>query len=209
MYNKFNTNSYNSTAPKWLPPIFYVGSHYQRWMLVVWQVEPSHQYSITFCCCVTDGSKVTVWRNGIWHGSTREAKVWNWIPVCRENGTHWHSLIADECLWRPKSGCEHSKDVGGAFWQQSHERQATFQMFMHSCHTVKSISISSSAQISGLWPGNCVEMNISFSVLETMVATLEYCSLCQLGPVNAHIKTQQTPFVRIYWTNTKLKVTVS
>jgi len=136
MYNKFNTNSYNSTAPKWLPPIFYVGSQYQRWMLVVWQVEPSHQYSITFCCCVTDGSKVTVWRNGIWHGSTHEAKVWNWIPVCRENGTHWHSLIADECLWRPKSGCEHSEDVGGAFWQQSHERQATFQMFMHSCHTL-------------------------------------------------------------------------
>jgi len=29
------------------------------------EVEPSHQYSITFCCTVTDGSRGAVWQNGI------------------------------------------------------------------------------------------------------------------------------------------------
>jgi len=33
------------------------------------EVEPSHQYSATFCCCVTDGSRGAVWHNGTWHGS--------------------------------------------------------------------------------------------------------------------------------------------
>ena len=85
------------------------------------EVEPSHQYSITFCCCVTDGSRGAVWQNGVWHGSAYEAKVCHWIPPCRKNGTHWHSLMLAEHLWRPNSGCEHSEVVGGAFqqwWQQ-------------------------------------------------------------------------------------------
>ena len=33
------------------------------------EFEPSHQYPITFCCCVTDRSRREVWQNGIWHGS--------------------------------------------------------------------------------------------------------------------------------------------
>ena len=36
--------------------------------------EPSHQYPVTFCCRETDGSKGTIWQNGIWHGSAYEAK---------------------------------------------------------------------------------------------------------------------------------------
>ena len=59
------------------------------------KVEPSHQYSITSCCCVTDGSRGTVWQNGIWHGSAYEAKMCHWIPPCGENGIHchyWHLL---------------------------------------------------------------------------------------------------------------------
>ena len=34
--------------------------------------EPSHQYSIKFCCCVTDDSREAVWQNDIWHGSEYE-----------------------------------------------------------------------------------------------------------------------------------------
>jgi len=26
------------------------------------EAEPFHQYPITFCCCVTDGSRGTVWQ---------------------------------------------------------------------------------------------------------------------------------------------------
>ena len=47
--------------------------------------------------------------------------------------------------------CEHSEAVGGVFQQrqQRHERQATFKMAKHSCHTTKwkSVSISSSMQM--------------------------------------------------------------
>ena len=57
------------------------------------EVEPSHQYSITCCCRVTDGSRGAVWQNGIWHGSASEAKVENWIPPCDKNSTHWHSSV--------------------------------------------------------------------------------------------------------------------
>ena len=73
------------------------------------KVEPTHQYSITCCCRVTDGSREAVWQNGIWHGSAYGAKMWHWIPPCRKNGTHWHSSMLAESLWRPNSGCEHSE----------------------------------------------------------------------------------------------------
>ena len=81
------------------------------------KVEPSHQYSITFCCCVIDGRRGAVWQNGVWHGSADEAKVCHWLPSCGKNATHWHSSVLAECLWRPKSGGEHSKVVGGVFQQ--------------------------------------------------------------------------------------------
>ena len=73
------------------------------------EVEPSHQHSITCCCCVTDGSRGAVWQNSIWCGSADEAKVCSWIPPCGKNGTHWHSLIFVEHLLRPNSGCEHGE----------------------------------------------------------------------------------------------------
>ena len=69
-------------APKVKPPILlywsmtsevYVGG------LAV-EAEPSHQYSTTFCCCVTDVCRGAVWPNGIWHRSVYEAKVCHWIP---------------------------------------------------------------------------------------------------------------------------------
>ena len=74
------------------------------------EAELSYQYSDTFCCCVTDGSRGAIWENGAWHGSMFEAEVWNWIPPCRKNVTHWHSSLLTEQLWRSVSGCEHSKN---------------------------------------------------------------------------------------------------
>ena len=94
------------------------------------EVEPSHQYSITFCCCVTDGSRGALWQNGMWHGRVDEAKVCHWFLPWGENGTYWHSLMLAEYLWIPNSGSEHSEVVDGTFqqWWQSHERQVTFWM---------------------------------------------------------------------------------
>ena len=98
------------------------------------EVELSHQYCITCCCCVTDGSRGALWHNGVWRGSAYEAKVYHWIPPCRNNCTHWHSLMLAEHLWRPNSGCEHSEAVGATFqqWQQWYERRAAFWTAMHS-----------------------------------------------------------------------------
>jgi len=101
------------------------------------EIKPSHQYSVTFCCHVTDGSRGVVWQNGAWHGSVHEAKVLN--SSMQKNSTHWHSLTLAECFWRPNSGCEHSEVVGGTFlpWWPWHERQTMFWMVMHSSLTVK------------------------------------------------------------------------
>jgi len=57
------------------------------------EAEPAHQYSITFCYSVTDGSRGAVWQNGVWHGSMYEATVCHWIlprgkkMVCID--VHW------------------------------------------------------------------------------------------------------------------------
>jgi len=29
------------------------------------EIKPFHQYSVTRCCCATDGSRGEVWQNGI------------------------------------------------------------------------------------------------------------------------------------------------
>lgn len=46
------------------------------------EVEPSRWIPIMFCCCEIDGSRGAVWQKGIWHGTTDETKVYNWIPPC-------------------------------------------------------------------------------------------------------------------------------
>ena len=83
------------------------------------EVEPSHQYSIKFCCSAADGSSGEVWQNGVWHGSEDEAKVCPWILPCEKNGTHWHSLTLAVHFWRPNSGREHSvASVLQQWWKQ-------------------------------------------------------------------------------------------
>ena len=89
---------------------------------LVVETELLHQYFITFCCYVTNGSRWTVWHSDIWHGRVCETKVWNWIPSWRKNCTQWHSLMLLEHLWNSNSECEHSAAVGGVFqqWRQRH-----------------------------------------------------------------------------------------
>jgi len=42
------------------------------------EAAPAPQYSLTFCGCVTDGSRRAAWLNGVWHGSAYETKVCHW-----------------------------------------------------------------------------------------------------------------------------------
>ena len=89
-------------APKTMPPNLLCRSMTSEVDVgcVTVEVESSHQYSIVFCCCVTDGSRGAVWQNNIWCRSAYEAEVWNWISSWRENGIHCHPSTFAECLWR-------------------------------------------------------------------------------------------------------------
>jgi len=58
--------------------------------------EPSHQYSITRCCCGTDGSRGAVWQYGDWDGSVYGGAVCHRIPPRGKKGTHWHSPMLAE-----------------------------------------------------------------------------------------------------------------
>jgi len=106
--------------------------------------------------------------------------------------------------------------VGGAFqpWRQRRERQATFRTAMHSCHhETKSVSISSSAWIGGLRLGNCVRSWISAAM--RWKRWWQRWNMAKFAPGGSHecshrnIKNTVCKFVRNYWSNTRLKVTVS
>ena len=159
------------------------------------ETEPSHQYSITFCCCETAGSRGAAWQNNIRHGSAYEAKVSHWIPLCGKNAIHWHSPALAELLWRPNCGCDHN-ELWVVHWrQQWQERQAVFQLAMNNCHTAR-WRASQSAHLHNLVDYNQhTKLSIGFVVLETMVAVLEYCSLCQVGAMNAYKGAEPTPHV--------------
>ena len=58
--------------------------------------EPSHQYPVTCCCCVMDGSRGALWHNGDWYGSAYEAKMCHWTPLC---GKKWHPLGFVDTYW--------------------------------------------------------------------------------------------------------------
>ena len=80
-------------APKVMPPIWICFPTTEGdGGIMVADAQPSHQYSITCCCHMTDGSWEEVWQNGVWHGCVYKPKVWNWISTCGKNVTtdiHW------------------------------------------------------------------------------------------------------------------------
>jgi len=88
------------------------------------EVEPSHQYPITCCCCVTDSSRGALWHNGVWHGSAYETKVCDWIAE------KWHPLTFINTCWtlmEPKQWMWAQEGVGWcvstavtATWKTSH-----------------------------------------------------------------------------------------
>ena len=126
-------------APKVMPPILLC------WP-TIWEadvggmtveVEFSHQYSVTYCCYATDGSREVVWQNGVWHGSAYEAKVRNWIPQFGENGTHWCSLMllnayGDQTV--DVSAVRGWWNVSMVVWKTSHDLDRYLYRFLWACH---------------------------------------------------------------------------
>ena len=103
--------------------------------------------------------------------------------------------------------------VATATWKTSHVPDGPAQL---SHHDMKSVSISVIVVIRTNWwittRELCTELNIGFSALVTMVATLEYRKVCARWVHECsyrNIKNTVCKFVRTYWTNTRLKVTVS
>ena len=148
-------------APKLMPPLLLCWRTMSEADVgdVAVGVEPSHQYSVKFCCHATDNSRRAVWQNGIWHGKAYEAKVCNWIPSCGKNCIQWCSSTLAERLWRTNwmlaqwSGGWCVSAVATAMWKTSHVPDSHAQL---SHHKMKSVSISSSARMGGLLIGNCV-----------------------------------------------------
>jgi len=100
------------------------------------EAEPSHQYFIPFCCCVTDGSRGAVWWNDVWHGNAWEAKVWHWIPPHGKNGLTacWPFMKTKQWLWAQWSGgcCVWEvviETVGHLQWVQVFESEA-YRLFV-------------------------------------------------------------------------------
>jgi len=88
------------------------------------EAELSHQYSITFCCHVTDGSRGEVWQNQFWHGSECETKVWNWTPCEKMTSTDAHqyslNVYEDQRVDVSTGKCWCLSAVATAAWKTSH-----------------------------------------------------------------------------------------
>jgi len=170
--------------------IFLPISHYILLLCSKWQMRDSlTEWHLMWKC---------VWRKGVSLNSSMPKK----------KGAHWSSLMPAERLWRPNSGCEHSEAV---WWWQQHERHSTLRTAMYSCHTTK-WRVSQPAHLRITTRKLCMELNISFSASETMVAVLEYNKVCarRVSWISQrNRKNTVCKFVRTYWTNMNLKVKVS
>jgi len=168
---------------------------------------------------VTDGSRGALWQNPVWHGSVYEAKVSHWILPCRKKMTFIDPLtsIDAEHLWRSNSRYGHSEAVGCVFhqWWQWHERQATFWTATHSIPTTK---------WRAFWSGHLCEL-ADYDLWIAQRAEYQFqcvgnnggnvgilLSLCQVGSTNACTGRKKSSYAisfRTYWTNTRLKWTIS
>jgi len=165
---------------------------------------------------MTDGSRRAVWQNGVWDESAYEAKMWHWIPPSRKNGTHWHSRTHSERQWRPNTGNKHSEVVAGGFqqWQQRHEKQAMFQIAMHSCHSMK-WRVSQSAHSHRSVDYNQKFMHGAEYLIQCIgnngcnVGILHFALGCSHRCWHKNGKNIVCRFVRTYWTTVRMKVAVS
>ena len=119
-----------------------------------------------FCCCLFVCMFFAVWQTAAQGKSDKmalEAKVCHCICLCGKNGTHWHSLMLAECLWRTNSG--------GGGWYVSAVATASYKTShvpdghaLLSHHEMKSTSISSFKRTGRLQPENYVQSWISPSI---------------------------------------------
>ena len=147
----------------------------------------------------------------VWAGrDLYEARLWNWIAPCRKFFTHWYSSKLAEHFWRP--------NWMWTQWGTSVVVTATYKTSSiwpctTSYHKMKSVSVSSSAWISRLWSGNCVQNWISDSIV--WKRWWQHWNITKFVPGGfrecSHSNRKNTicKIVRTYWTKMRLKGTVS
>ena len=156
------------------------------------EAEPSCQYSVTFCCHMTDGRRGRVWQNGVWHESVYEAMLFHWIPPCIRNCTCWPSLMLAECLWRP-SGTPSGIHRWVQHFSSSNSDSESPQVWDKSCSWQPCIPVTP-------WNEKCLNQvtyaNVQITtrglcreLLASVLTMLEYCKVCQMDPKNAHTGT--------------------
>jgi len=135
--------------------------------------EPSHQYSITFCCHVTDSSKRSVWHNC--HLTRMKQKY-------RTEFFHMEKMVPIDfysCLLNVSG--DQTVDLSIAKWWVVHFSSGNSDLKdkTHSrlpCTAAipqnDEVSISSSARISGLWAELCPRAEYQLQPLGTMVTML-------------------------------------
>ena len=161
------------------------------------EVETSHQYSITFCCCATDGSRGAVWQNGVWHGSVYEAK-WGELNSSMQKKGHQSTFLKTcRMFMETKLRMSAQQEVGGEFQQWW---WATFQIAMHRSHSTKWRTLQSAHLCGSAGCDQVTQYGAEYQ-LQCVgngggnVGTLQ--SLCQMGPTNAHAGTEITLYASL------------
>ena len=127
-----------------------------------WTVPPIFHYMLLLCERRQQKGSLTEWCL-TWKCVSSKGVTVN-ISMQKKNGSLWHSSTLTEHLWGPNSECVHNEVVHSKHWRHQYERQAMFQMAMHTCHVMKWIS-SRSAHLQGIGiSGNCVQCWTSASV---------------------------------------------
>jgi len=159
--------------------------------------EPSHQYSITLYCYVTDGSRGAVWQNGLnMEAHMKQSCVTEYLHAEEITPTDTASWMFMDTI----SGL-HSEAVGDVFpqWWQQRERKAMFWSVMNSCHTMKwTVLISSTMWIGSLQPGKCCGYEYQLQCVGDYGGSTEISkSLHQVRPTNAHTGTERTLYASL------------
>ena len=174
------------------------------------EVEPFWQYSISCCCRVTDGSRGALWQSRVWHGSVYKKKLdTEFCHVEKKALTDIYWCLLN--IYGDKTKCEYSEAAGSVLqqWWQWHERQATFQM---SCTPLTPEKEYLFGSWSRLQPGSCVWSLILAS--RHWKKWWQFWNIAKFVPGGSHKCSHRNrnsiicKFVRTYWTNMRLKMTV-
>ena len=182
------------------------------------EVEPSHQYSIRFYFCVTDGSRGAVWQNGIWYGSVSEAKVYHQIPAsgkiaridihqCLLSNYENQTVVVSTVWWWVVHFSHGDSDMKD---KPSSRQSRTAVTPWNEEH----LDLLTHAKLQIPTKELCSVLNIGLNVLETMVWK-RYWNITKFVPIDPlsgshrNKKNTECKFIKTYWASMRLKLTVS